>query len=132
MRSFLTQISFIKISCFPPTFSLSFVFLIYLSELIEKAYFQGWLLILLLIFHLKKNVFSIRIAIFTLSNLNFLTIFGFLPQCAASRKMIYWPFWICYRNTMYRIKLLRVGKILRDASLWTNDSGGNKKCNNEL
>ena len=33
---------------------------------------------------------------------------------------------------MYRIKLLRVGKILRDASLWTNDSGGNKKCNNEL
>ena len=27
---------------------------------------------------------SIRIAIFTLSNLNFLTIFGFLPQCAAS------------------------------------------------
>ena len=27
---------------------------------------------------------SIRSAIFTLSNLNFLTIFGFLPQCAAS------------------------------------------------
>ena len=27
---------------------------------------------------------SIRTAIFTLSNLNFLTIFGFLPQCAAS------------------------------------------------
>ena len=42
----------------PPTFSLSFVFLFYLSELIEKAYFQGWLLILLLIFHLKKSVFS--------------------------------------------------------------------------
>ena len=34
------------------------VFLFYLSELIEKAYFQGWLLILLLIFHLKKSVFS--------------------------------------------------------------------------
>ena len=49
---------------FPSTFSLSFVFLFYLSELIEKAYFQGWLLILLLIFHLKKMSFQCQIFAF--------------------------------------------------------------------
>ena len=55
-----------------PYYSLSSYFLLNLSELIEKAHFQGWLLIFLLIFHWKKCLFnvisaSIRIAIFTLS-----------------------------------------------------------------
>ena len=44
---------------FSSPYILAFVRIsLYLSELIEKAYFQGWLLILLLIFHLKKSVFS--------------------------------------------------------------------------
>ena len=55
-----------------PYYSLSSYFLLNLSELIEKAHFQGWLLIFLLIFHWKKCLFnvisaSIRIAIFTFS-----------------------------------------------------------------
>ena len=54
----------------PPTTRFLRIFFLNLSELIEKAYFQGWLLIFLLIFHWKKCLFnvisaSIRIAIFT-------------------------------------------------------------------